>query len=190
MHRLQELVRLHRLGKGAREVARLLGMSPNTERDYRLTLREAGLLDGDPDDLPEFAVLRATIDAAKPAKKLAQQRSSIEKWRATIEDLANDGAGPTAIYDNLRTEHEGFEGSLGAVKRMYARVRAAKGISAKDVAIPVNTKPGQVGQVDFGSVGKLWDPIAHAIRSARPSTYATSRSSTAATATSRVTTTS
>jgi hypothetical protein len=29
---LQELVRLHRLGTGAREVARLLGMGRNTER--------------------------------------------------------------------------------------------------------------------------------------------------------------
>lgn len=46
MHRLQDLVRLHRLGTGAREVARLLGMSPNTERDYRLALGEAGLLEG------------------------------------------------------------------------------------------------------------------------------------------------
>ncbi len=48
MHRLQDLVRLHRLGNGAREVARLLEMSPNTERDYRLSLSEAGLLEGDP----------------------------------------------------------------------------------------------------------------------------------------------
>lgn len=32
MHKVQELVRLHRMGTGAREVARLLGISPNTER--------------------------------------------------------------------------------------------------------------------------------------------------------------
>lgn len=47
MHRLQELVRLHRKGTGAREVARLLGMSPNTERSYRNALFLAGLLEGD-----------------------------------------------------------------------------------------------------------------------------------------------
>ena len=35
MDRLQELVRLHRMGTGEREVARLLGMSPTTERSYR-----------------------------------------------------------------------------------------------------------------------------------------------------------
>jgi hypothetical protein len=43
MDRLQELVRLHRMGSGARDVARLLGMSPNTERVYRIVLKSAGL---------------------------------------------------------------------------------------------------------------------------------------------------
>jgi len=46
MDRLQELVRLHRMGTGAREVARMLRMSPNTERDYRQALEKEGLLDG------------------------------------------------------------------------------------------------------------------------------------------------
>jgi hypothetical protein len=41
MHRLQDLVRHHRLGTGCREIARLLGMSPNTERRYREALEEA-----------------------------------------------------------------------------------------------------------------------------------------------------
>lgn len=53
MHRIHELVRLHREGKGAREVARLLGMSPNTERSYRNALWLAGLLEGDAAALPE-----------------------------------------------------------------------------------------------------------------------------------------
>jgi hypothetical protein len=43
MHRLQDLVRLHRLGVGARTIARRLRMSPNTERQYRLALA-AGLV--------------------------------------------------------------------------------------------------------------------------------------------------
>jgi hypothetical protein len=169
MHRLQELVRLHRLGNGAREVARLLEMSPNTERDYRLALSSAGLLEGDPVQLPELAILRAAIEATRPAKPLAlQQTSSVERWRPTIEALANDGASPTAIYDKLRIEHKaaGFDGSLSAVKRLYARIRVDQGISPNDVAIPVDTQPGHVGQVDFGSVGKLWDPVTHALRDA------------------------
>jgi transposase len=41
MHRLQDLVRLHRLGTGARLVARRLRMSPNTERSLRQALVES-----------------------------------------------------------------------------------------------------------------------------------------------------
>lgn len=58
MHRLQELVRLFRLGTGVRERARLLKMSTRTERQYREALEEAGLLEGDPACLPELEVLR------------------------------------------------------------------------------------------------------------------------------------
>jgi hypothetical protein len=38
MHRLQELVRLHRLGRTAREVARMLGMGRNTLAAYAKAL--------------------------------------------------------------------------------------------------------------------------------------------------------
>ena len=41
MDRLTELVRLHRLGVGVREVARLLQNSPNTERTSREARQKA-----------------------------------------------------------------------------------------------------------------------------------------------------
>ncbi len=44
MDQLQELVRLHRMGTGCREVVRLLAISPNTERHYREILAAEGLL--------------------------------------------------------------------------------------------------------------------------------------------------
>lgn len=167
MHRLQELVRLHRLGTGAREVARLLGMSPNTERDYRKALDDAGLLEGDAEQLPELAVLRAVIEAVKPEQPLKQHESSVEKWRAEISKLVDEGATPKAIHDHLTTKPDSdFSGSLSAVKRMCAQLRADKHIAAKDVAIPVDTEPGEVAQVDFGFVGKLWDPETKRVRPA------------------------
>ena len=57
MHQLPELVRLHRLGTAARGVARLLGVSPNTEREYRLAFAKAGFLEGLVDDLPALETL-------------------------------------------------------------------------------------------------------------------------------------
>ena len=84
MHRLQDLVRLHRLKTGARETARLLAMSPNTERQYREALAKAGLLDGSPDDLPSLETLKAAVLAEHPPSLPPQQQSSLEAYLSLI----------------------------------------------------------------------------------------------------------
>ena len=160
MQRLQELVRLHRMGTRCRDVARLLMMGPAAERLYREALEAAGLLQGSPDKLPELDVLRRAVEAALPPKQGKQEQSTAEPWAAEITKLAEKGVGAKAIYDRLRLETPGFTASYDAVKRFAGRVVAAKGISAEDVAIPVVTLPGQVAQVDFGEVERLYDPRA------------------------------
>ena len=79
MDRLIELVRLHRLGSGAREVARLLQMSPNTERAYRNALLAEGLLGGAADDLPTLELLKAAVTRRLPISAPPQMTSSIER---------------------------------------------------------------------------------------------------------------
>jgi transposase len=167
MHRLQDLVRLHRLGTRARTIARRLRMSPNTERQYRRILDAAGLLAGKPDALPALTTLQDAIEAALPPKTPPQQVSSLADWEAMITPWLTAGATPTAIYDRLRLEHAAdFAGSLSAVKRLCLRVRRARGVQAADVVIPVETAPGEVAQVDFGYVGPLFDPATQQVRKA------------------------
>ena len=158
MHRLQELVRLHRLGLGPREVARHLQMGPNTERQYREAIQKAGLLEGAAEDLPAAEALKGALEEHAPRKLPPQQQSSIERWKPRIEQLLDKGLGPKAILDRLRLEEESFQGGLGAVKRMVARIRRERGPQASDVAVPVETGPGDVAQVDFGFAGWRWDP--------------------------------
>jgi transposase len=169
MDRLQELVRLHRMGSGGREVARLLGMSPNTERAYRIALEAAGMLVGPIADLPTLERLKAAVEERLPRKTPPQQTSSLEDWLGKIEELWKKGVGPRAIYDTLRLEDEQFRESratLSAVKRVCLRLKRARGIQPEDVAIPVETRPGEVAQVDFGYVGRLYDPRARVMRKA------------------------
>jgi len=169
MDRLQELVRLHRMGTGGREVARLLGMSPNTERAYRLALDAAGLLLGPIPDLPTLERLKAAVEERLPRKLPPQQVTSLEPWLERIEERWRKGAGPRSIYDALRLDDAGFveaRATLSAVKRVCARLKRARGVQPEDVAIPVETRPGEVAQVDFGYVGKLFDPEARVMRKA------------------------
>ncbi len=157
MDRLQELVRLHRMGTGAREVARLLSMSPNTERTYREALEREGLLGGDAEQLPELDVLKAAVTRALPAAAPPQSVSSVERYEARIVELAKAGAGPKAIFDRLRLDERDFDGTFWAVRRVYRRWRKQRGVRAEDVAIPVETAAGEIAQVDFGYVGHLYD---------------------------------
>jgi transposase len=166
MHRLQELVRLYRMGESERKTVKLLKMGPNTARRYREALMAAGLLDGPPDVLPELEALKAAVERYHPARPPPQQRSSIDVWREPIAQMLVLGAGPTAIFDRLRLEHPDFKGSLGAVKRLCRQLVLSQGVRAEDVAIPVLTGPGEVAQVDFGEVGRLYDPEAGVLRTA------------------------
>ncbi len=167
MDRLQEMVRLHRMGRGARQIAQLLRMSPNTERDYRRALQVEGLLDGPADSLPELATLRAAVLRHNPPAPLpSQQRSRIESWTPQVEPLLARGVGPRAIFDRLRLDDPPFGGSYAQIKRLCRTLRRAQGPRAQDVAIPVETRPGDVAQVDFGYVGRLLDPASGAMRDA------------------------
>lgn len=166
MHRLQELVRLHRQGVGPREVARLLKMSTATELKYRKALQLESLLEGPAHELPELAVLRQAIDKHMPRRLPTQNHSSILQWRDHIVEMMDRGAGARAIYDRLRQEHDNFNGSYDAVKRLCRKIRKEKGPRSTDVAIPVVTQPGDVAQVDFGYVGKLLDPVTQTLKRA------------------------
>lgn len=157
MHRLQELVRLHRLKVGAREVCRLLGMGRSTEARYRELLARAGLLAGDPTDLPTLEVIRAATTTAITAVAGQQEVSSVEPWREHIVPMVERGAGARAIRNCLRLSHPEFTCSESAVKRFVARLRRERGITADDVVIRVETGPGEVAQVDFGYVGRIYD---------------------------------
>lgn len=166
MDQLQELVRLHRMGTGCREVARLLGISPNTERQYREILAAEGLLAGAVEALPELAELKAAVAKHLGEKRAPQQTSSVERWRETVQAMMGKEATPKAIYDCLRLEHKEFAGSLSAIKRLYARLRGEQPVEATDIAIPVVSAPGEIAQVDFGYVGKLYDPAQGVLRKA------------------------
>lgn len=167
MHRLDEMVRLHRMKKGAHEIARMLKMGPNVERKYRLAFKAEGLLEGPVNELPSLEKLRAAVDKHCPKPELpAQQISSLEPYRQQIEVYLEKGLGPRAIFDRLRLEYAPFDKTYSSLKRFCRALRQAEGVKATDVAIPVETSPGEIGQVDFGYVGQLYDPQSAVLRKA------------------------
>ena len=122
------------------------------------------MLDGEADELPAAGQLRAIIGEHVEEQVAKQQTSSIERWRLRIEALVKGGAGPTAIFDFLRTQEDEFDGSLSAVKRLCASLRKQQDPRPGDVAIPITTSPGEIAQVDFGYAGLRFDPAQRVMR--------------------------
>jgi transposase len=163
MHRLQEVVRLHRMGQSSRAIGRQLRMGRDTIRCYLRALRRAGLLEGDPRELPEPDALRAVV--GEQVESRPEPPSSVASWSSDVERLhLQKGAGPTAIHDWLRQNAPGYDGSLSAIKRLCRRLDRAAGPKPTDVAIPVETGPGEVAQVDFVYAGKRYDPARGELR--------------------------
>jgi len=158
MHRLQEVVRLYRMGRSARVIARRLQMGRNTIHAYLAALAQSGLLEGAADELPALEVLRASVLAQAPPSRPPQQTSSLDRWMEKIQQLREQEAGPTSIHDFLRLNAPEYAGSLSAVKRVCLRLEREGGPKPTDVAIPVVTAAGEVAQVDFGYAGKRYDP--------------------------------
>jgi transposase len=142
-------------------------MSPNTERIYRQALEQAEILCGPVDKLPPLEVLKEVVSKYMASRPRVQHESSVKQWLPQIEEMIiQKNAHPKGIHDRLKRENKDFTGSVSAVKRACARIRKAKGIDADEVAIPVETDPGDVAQVDFGSVGRLFDPVRKVMRKA------------------------
>lgn len=158
MHRLQEVIRLHRLGKSSRRIARQLAMGRNTVGAYLERLAQAGVLEGPHDSLPELDVLATLVRDLDAQRTKDVAPSTVSTWRDDVDRLRKKGAGPTAIHDHLRLNQPEYSGSLSAIKRLYARLEREVGPLATDVAIRVETAPGAVAQVDFGFAGKRYDP--------------------------------
>ncbi len=160
MYRLQEMLRLHRMGTKCHRVAQLLQMSPNTERGYRIALEAADLFEGSPDELPDCETLRTAVVASMAFSEAVGPESSAAPYAAEIEEMVRKGAGPRAIHDKFTLEEgEKYTVSYHAMKRFCRRLKRRFGVLPEDVAIPVETIPGQVAQVDFGEICRLVDPV-------------------------------
>lgn len=160
MHRLQELVRLHRMGEGPREVCRLLEMSPKTEGKYRRALMAAGLLAGPPDALPALDELKAAVLAKHPLVPVRKVSTSLEPWVDQIRDALSGSKPPglKALWSKLRREDPTFGASYSSMRRLGQRLKRERGVRPEDVVIRVETPPGDVAQVDFGYAGRFFDP--------------------------------
>jgi transposase len=157
MNRIHDLVHRLRCGQSERRIARDLGLSRITIHKYRALAQDRGYLDP-ASPMPDGATLAAVLGPARPAPRVA---STLKPFESTVSDLLDMGLEMAALFARLRDDF-GYTGSYSSVRRFVRRLRP----NAPRVVLRVETAPGEQAQVDFGPVGKLYDPERDRVRPA------------------------
>jgi transposase len=157
MNYLRDLIYRLRAGESERRIAADLDLSRVTVHKYRCLADSAGYLQPET-ALPDDAVLQAVLGATP---RPPRQCSTVEPYLGTVQQLLAQGCEITAVFARLRDNY-GYNGSYSAVRRFVQGLRPAE----QRVTIRVHSVPGEEAQVDFGSVGQLYDPCQERPRAA------------------------
>ena len=151
VQQVQEIVHRLRQGQSERSIVRDLGCGRETVRRYGSLARARGFL-SESSALPSLADLEtATTPLYAPRRS---NLSSVEPYRAVVEDMLNKGVEGTAIHRCLCRNHD-YKGSYGSILRFLRTLRP----SCPDAVVRIETAAGKQAQVDFGTVGDMWDPV-------------------------------
>lgn len=157
MHHLHELIYRLRAGESERRIARDLQVSRPTVHKYKLWAEGQGYLDP-AQPLPALATLLAALG---PVPQPPQMSSSLTPYQEVIEQLLDQGVEMTAIWQRLQ-ENYGYQGSYSSVRRFVRHLRPVE----PEAFVRVHTAPGEELQVDFASIGPLFDPLSGRLRPA------------------------
>jgi transposase len=157
MNFLRDLVHRLRSGQSERGIARDLSIARETVRKYHHWAAKQGFLQPDRPVPDDAALLQACGEAPQPPR----QPSSLEPYRETVLALLEQGVEMTALHDRLRDNY-GYHGSYSAIRRFVHQLCPVEPAAV----VRVHTLPGEEAQVDFGAVGRLFDPVTGRLRPA------------------------
>ena len=157
MNYLRDMMHRLRSHESERRIAQDLGVSRPTIHKYRVLAEQQGLLDPNC-PLPEDTQLAAVLGPVSQEPCVA---STVEPYRETVMRLLDRGVEMTAICARL-CEDYGYTGTYSSVRRFVHHLCPPE----PEAVVRVHTAPGEEAQVDFGSVGPLYDPGRGCARSA------------------------
>lgn len=157
MNHIQDIIRRLQQGESERRIARDMQIARKTVRKYREIAKEQGYLEK-AGEQPSDSELR---EALGPGVQAPRQASTVEPYREKIQEWVKAGVEMTAIWLRLQ-ENYGYKGGYSSVRRFVHRLKPAE----PEAFVRVHSDPGEDMQVDFGSVGQLYDPVTKRMRTA------------------------
>jgi transposase len=132
-------------------------ISRGTVRKYHELAQEKHYLEK-ASELPSESEL---VEMLGPGVQAPRQVSTLEPYREKMQEWLKQGVEMTAMWLRLQ-ENYGYKGGYSSIRRFVHRLDPVE----PEVFIRVQSEPGEDMQVDFGTVGQLYDPVTKRLRTA------------------------
>jgi transposase len=157
MNHIRDLIRRLRAGESERRIAKDMNISRPTVHKYHELAKQQGYLEKEA-TIPDDETLQKVLG---PGPRPPRIVSSLEPYGEVVKTLRKQELELVAIWQRLRDNY-GYRGSYSAVRRYVAHLEPAP----VEAYSRVHTPAGEEMQVDFGSVGQLFDPNSGRMRTA------------------------
>ena len=157
MNQMRDLIQRLKAGESERRIAQDMQISRPTIHKYHELAKQAGYLEKDAGIADDETLHKVLGPGPQPPKIV----SSLEAYGEVVKTLRKQDVEMVAIWQRLKADY-GYSGSYSAVRRYVAHLEPKE----VDAYVRVHTPAGEEMQVDFGSVGQLYDPASGQIRTA------------------------
>lgn len=157
MYQYRQIIVRLRLGEASRAIARAEKVGRNKIRAICKIAKSQGWLDANK-PLPDDNELRKYFHEPKYQ---SANTSKAKFFQSKIERWVEQGIQATTIHAALTREH-GFTGSYFSILRLVKKIKES---DISHITMPLDFKPGECAQVDFGAGPKFIDSITGEVKS-------------------------
>jgi transposase len=152
---IRNLLRHLQASSNISAIQRATGLNRRTIVRYRDWAASHDLLN---EPLPPLEQLQQLLAATMPPPSPPQTVSSVEPYRALVEQLYAEGVEGTAILQHLK--ERGYTGTQSSIYRFLHHLDPRAALPP----VRVEREPGSEAQVDFGYAGRMLDPTTGTLR--------------------------
>jgi len=149
MYSVQDIIEDLLKEKPIKSIARIRKISKNTVKKYRGILHT--ILEEKPEINDSISVIMDEIREYRKAEHFSENFGWLERNCNLVEKFSNDCDNYVRLFEVL--QDHGFQGSYSSLQRYLNQ----NGSQSEAPIVRIETKPGEVAQVDFGHIGKIYD---------------------------------
>lgn len=154
MYKLEDTVAALLSGTPIKQIARSQKISKNTAKKYRSILES--ILSDQPSLCGDRVAIMGAFRSIRRQQRYSNNHGWLETNTAVVEELTAKCDNYIRLFQVL--QDHGFRGSYSSLQRYVSKSQLFK----EKPVFRIESNPGEIAQVDFGSVGMIYDELAKA----------------------------